>query len=54
MPTPRDERLYIRVKPDERKQMAAAAKRADLSLSAWLRMVALAAAEAQAGKGKGK
>lgn len=46
MPTPRDVRVHIRVKPDERKAMAAAAKRADLTLSAWLRLVALAAAEA--------
>lgn len=46
MPTPRDLRIFVRVKPVERKALDKAAARADMTLSEWLRMVALKAAEA--------
>lgn len=53
MPTPREGRILLRVSDKERKKLDAAAERMGLTLSGWLRLVALAAAEAQ-GKGKGK
>lgn len=50
MPTPRDLRIFVRVKPAERKAFDKAAKEADMTLSEWLRFVALAAAKKEGKK----
>ena len=50
MPTPREDRILIRVTPAERKAIEAAAKADGRSLSGWLRFVALAAAKKEGKK----